>query len=82
MDTDALIWGAGATRLLGLRNTAPIATGRGFAKLLDPANAETRFDAIARSVHADKGAGIPYQLQYALRSGPRSPKLWIEDIGR
>lgn len=82
LDTDALNWGAGAARLLGLRNAAAIATGRDFAKLLDPANADTRFDAIAHSVEADMGAGIPYQLQYALRSGTRSPELWIEDTGR
>ena len=82
LDTDALSWGAGAARMFGLRNTAQIATGRGFATLLDPATATTRFDAIARSVEADMGAGIPYQLQYALRAGPRSPELWIEDTGR
>ncbi len=82
LDTDALNWGAGAARMFGLRNTAEIATGRGFATLLDSATATTRFDAIARSAEADMGAGIPYQLQYALRAGPRSPDLWIEDTGR
>ena len=82
LDTDALIWGAGAARLFGLHDTAPIATGRGFAKLLDPANDTTPFDAIMHSAKADMGAGIPYQLQYAIRSDTRSPKLWIEDTGR
>lgn len=82
IDTDCLIWGPGAAALLGLRDAAPIATGRGFAKLLDPGNAQTRFDTITQAVQADTGAGVPYQLQYAMRSGPRSPKLWIEDTGR
>jgi hypothetical protein len=82
IDTDALTWGAGAGRLLGLRDIAPVATGRGFASLLDPGNAQTRFDAIIRSDGADQGAGVPYQVQYALRAGLRSPKLWIEDTGR
>jgi diguanylate cyclase (GGDEF)-like protein len=82
IDTDALTWGAGAGRLLGLRDIAPVATGRGFASLLDPGNAQTRFDAIMRSDGADQGAGVPYQVQYALRAGLRSPKLWIEDTGR
>jgi diguanylate cyclase (GGDEF)-like protein len=82
LDTDALHWGAGAAHLLGLRDTAPISTGRGYAKLLDPANANTRFDAITHSIAADMGAGILYQLQYALRPSPQSPQLWIEDTGR
>ncbi|MGD9924550.1 MAG: putative bifunctional diguanylate cyclase/phosphodiesterase [Pseudorhodoplanes sp.] len=82
MDTDSLTWGAGAAALLDLRDTASITTGRGFANLLDPGNARTRFDAIVHSAGADQGAGVPYQVQYALRSGPRSPKLWIEDTGR
>ena len=82
IDSDVLTWGAGAGRLLGLRDMAPVSTGRGFAHLLDPANGETRFDAIVGSTEADQGAGVPYQVQYALRSGPRMPKLWLEDTGR
>ena len=83
IDTDGLTWGAGAPRMLGLRDAAPIATGRGFATLLDPGNVRTRFDAIVNAVETDEhGTGVPYQLQYALRPGPRSNKLWIEDIGR
>jgi diguanylate cyclase (GGDEF)-like protein len=82
IDTDNLTWSAGAAAMLGLRDHTPIATGRGFATLLDPGNARTRFDAVMQSAETDKGAGVPYQVQYALRSGPRSPKLWIEDTGR
>lgn len=82
VDTDALTWSAGAARLLGLRDLSSITTGRGFAKLLDPCNTQTRFDAVANSGTTDKGEGVPYQVQYALRSAPRSNKLWIEDAGR
>ena len=55
---------------------------RHAANLLDPANTRTRFDAIFHSQEADKGLGVAYQVQYALRTGARSPKLWIEDTGR
>jgi diguanylate cyclase (GGDEF)-like protein len=82
IDADALTWGAGAARILGLRDTSPIATGRGFAKLLDPDNTQTRFDAVMNSAAADAGDGVPYQVQYALRAGSRSNTLWIEDTGR
>jgi diguanylate cyclase (GGDEF)-like protein len=82
VDTDDLTWSTGAERLLGLQDATAIATGRGFANLLDPANAQTRFDAVMSSDKVDPGAGVPYQLEYAMRSGPRSKKLWIEDNGR
>ncbi|MFZ5690621.1 MAG: putative bifunctional diguanylate cyclase/phosphodiesterase [Pseudomonadota bacterium] len=82
IETDALTWSAGAARLLGLRDASPIATGRGFANLLDPGNEQTRFDAVMHSDKADPGPGVPYQVEYALKCGPRSTKLWVEDIGR
>jgi diguanylate cyclase (GGDEF)-like protein len=82
IDTDTLIWSAGAQRLLGLPDANAIATGRGFAKLLDPGNEKTRFDAVMNSDKADPGPGVPYQVEYALVCGPRSNKLWVEDIGR
>ncbi len=82
IESDALTWGPGIGRLLGLRDIAQVATGRGFANLLDPGNGQSRFDAIMRSAETDRGAGVPYQVQYALRSGARAPKLWIEDTGR
>jgi diguanylate cyclase (GGDEF)-like protein len=34
------------------------------------------------SSRRDEGKGVPYQLQYCLRAGPRSAKLWVEDTGR
>src|SRR6187549_1406618 len=46
IDTDALTWSPGAAKMLGLRDTAPVETGRGFANLLDPGNASSRFDAV------------------------------------
>ena len=79
IDTDGLIWGAGAPALLGLRDTAPVATGRGFAKLLDPGNAQTRFDAITHAAEADTGAGVP--LSGAIRNALRSALAQAVDRG-
>jgi diguanylate cyclase (GGDEF)-like protein len=80
--TDVLTWGANAAKVLGIRDVSLISTGRGFANLLDPGNAQTRFDAVMQSQAADEGAGVFYQVQYCLYSAPRSGKLWIEDTGR
>ena len=82
IEADTLAWSSNAPALLGFRDTRPISTGRGFAMLLDPGNAKTRFDAVMQSTRRDQGAGVPYQVEYAVRSKPRAPKLWIEDTGR
>lgn len=82
IDDDALHWGANAAALLGIRDESLISTGRAFATQLDPGNERTRFDAVMHSPASDDGTGVPYQIQYCLRSAPRSPKLWIEDTGR
>lgn len=82
IEDDTLTWSGNAAAVLGLRDTVPISTGRGFAMLFDAGNAKTRFDAVMQSTKRDQGAGVGYQVQYAIRSKPRAPKLWIEDTGR
>jgi diguanylate cyclase (GGDEF)-like protein len=81
--SDALAWGPNAADVLKITDPNLVATGRAFAKLLDPDNVHTRFEAIMRATTADKGAGVPYQVQYGLRPRPGTDaKLWIEDVGR
>ncbi len=70
IEADTLAWSGNAAAVLGLRDTVPISTGRGFAMLLDPGNAKTRFDAVMQSTRRDQGAGVAYQVQYAIRSKP------------
>jgi diguanylate cyclase (GGDEF)-like protein len=83
IDSDALAWGANAAEVLKITDLALIASGRAFAKLLDPDNVDTRFEAILRSSETDSGAGVAYQLQYGLQPTPGTDaKLWIEDVGR
>ncbi|MFL9826200.1 EAL domain-containing protein [Rhodoplanes sp. SY1] len=81
--TDRLRWGGNAADVLGLTDAATIATGRDFARLLAPDNAETRFDAVMRSGAADGGPGVPFSVQYALvLPGRPDEPLWVEDVGR
>ena len=83
IDSDVLAWGPNAIDVLKITDANLIATGRAFAKLLDPDNVHTRFEAIMRTTTADKGAGVAYQVQYGLRPKPGTDtKLWIEDVGR
>ena len=65
------------------RTSRAIATGRGYAGLLDPKNTSTRYDAVMQTGGRDVGAGVPYQTEYCLLTGPDgATRLWIEDIGR
>src|SRR5215471_13315469 len=81
--SDTLAWGPNAVDVLKISDPGLIASGRAFAKLLDPDNLHTRFEAVMRTSGADKGAGVPYQVQYGLRPKPGTDaKLWIEDVGR
>ncbi len=81
IDSDALVWGPNAGAVLAVADPAVLCEGRSFAQLIDPKSGPTRFDAVMRATGSDAGAGVPYQVQYALRSGPES-LLWIEDTGR
>jgi diguanylate cyclase (GGDEF)-like protein len=83
VDNDALIWGANAGSVLMVRDAATIASGRLYARLLDPNNAQTRFDAVVNSGHRDDGKGVPYRAEYCLHpDGDPNVKLWVEDTGR
>jgi len=83
IDSDALAWGVNAADVLKVSDLRLIASGRAFAKLLDHDTVQSRFDAVMRTSATDKGAGVPYQVQYGLRPKPGTDaKLWIEDVGR
>ncbi|MET0633828.1 MAG: bifunctional diguanylate cyclase/phosphodiesterase [Xanthobacteraceae bacterium] len=83
IDSDELRWGPNAGDVLGLADPATIGSGRSFAQLVDPKSGPTRFDAVMRSADPDEGAGVPYQVEYALRRAADSKDLvWIEDTGR
>jgi hypothetical protein len=82
IDTDALVWGRNVSEVLPIGDPAAIASGRGFAQLIDPQGAQSRADVVMRPAHRDEGSGVPYQVQYALRLPGGSGVLWIEDSGR
>src|SRR5213078_591614 len=64
-------------------DVARISTGRGYAGLLDPKNASTRYDAVMQDGVRDYGAGVPYQTEYCLQTGrDGGTRLWVEDNGR
>src|SRR5262249_24547440 len=81
IDSDALLWGGNVAQGLAISDPSAIASGRAYAQLIDP-QSSTRADALNRPGSRDDGAGVPYQVQYALRPPGGSPPLWVEDCGR
>jgi diguanylate cyclase (GGDEF)-like protein len=81
---DTVRWGANVLDVLKVASLEAIATGRGFAGLLDSSNLTSRHDAVLNSTGTDRGSGVPYQVQYSLNTGQdgSEKRLWIEDIGR
>ena len=79
--SDVLVWGPHVADVLMIADPSTIATGRGFGQLIDPTSGQSRYDAVIRAAKVDDGAGLPYQLQYALRRAGGG-LLWLEDTGR
>jgi diguanylate cyclase (GGDEF)-like protein len=82
LDTDAITWGTNVGAVLPIADPATIATGRGFAQWVEPSSGPSRADAVERSALSDDGAGVPYELQYALQLPGASGPCWVEDVGR
>ena len=83
IDSDILLWGGNVTDVLLIRDVEAIASGRGYAQVLDAENAQARYDAVMQSGKHDDGRGVAYQIQYCVRPDPASEtRLWVEDNGR
>lgn len=80
--TDRLIWSNTAPDLLKVPPEA-IASGRGYARLIDPKGPPGRFDAVTATGQRDEGEGVAYHIEYRLLTeDPDETELWIEDNGR
>jgi diguanylate cyclase (GGDEF)-like protein len=82
IDSDALSWSANACEVLNIPDIATIASGRAFARLLAADHTQSRYEAVMNSPARDGGAGVPFQVQYAIVAGPAATQVWVEDTGR
>src|SRR6202011_481214 len=81
IDTDELIWGRNVGEVLDVADPVALRTGRDYAQLVDSKSGPSRYDTVMCATGSDRGQGVAYQVQYALRGGPER-LLWIEDTGR
>jgi diguanylate cyclase (GGDEF)-like protein len=83
IESDALTWSPNAGDVLLVDDVGTIGSGRAYAQLLDPENAQAPFDVIVASAQRDDGQGVPYRIQYAIRlDAAAEARLWVEDAGR
>ncbi|HEY4982907.1 MAG TPA: bifunctional diguanylate cyclase/phosphodiesterase [Pseudolabrys sp.] len=82
LDTDALTWSANAATVLGVADIGDIASGQAYARRIDDEGGQSRVDAVLKAGQHDAGGGVPYQVQYALKRGDTTEKIWLEDTGR
>lgn len=85
IDEDRLIWSAGAWRVLGIDESAmeQIASGRGYAALLENDNLTTRYDTVMYTRAADDGDGVRFAIEYTLQmTDEDGAPIRLEDCGR
>jgi diguanylate cyclase (GGDEF)-like protein len=83
--TDRLRWGDNLTEVLGSLADVDLSSGMAFGERLSAESTTSRYDAIVKSGRTDEGAGVPYQIVYALvtpRESGDSRTMWVEDVGR
>jgi len=83
VETDSLNWSDNVGAVLGIGDVSKISTGRGYASLLAPGAARSRFDAVMKSAQQDGPEGTLFQVEYCLQPrGAAGGQVWVEDVGR
>lgn len=80
--SDRLRWAANAAELLGV-DPGALATGKAYDALVHPDSVTDRHQAVFNGIGVDDGAGLPFEITYALRltsrAGPQA--VWVSDRG-
>ncbi len=84
IESDTLIWSGNAAEILEVDDEDLLKTGRAYARLLNPDNMTSRFEAVMGSTGRDEGEGVPYSVEYLInpRGPERNTRAWVEDVGR
>ncbi len=78
--TDAIVWSDQAASAFPDIPATVRASGAEFAKLIEPVRS-IRSDALGHSAPARGGDGVPYRIEYGVRTSTSAPVLWIEESG-
>ena len=77
-------WETNAPTILGVRDIDEIATGSAYHARIAPEHLNARLQAFSCSIGADREHGVPYRIQYRLRTGDErgGGEVRVEDHGR
>jgi|FEC22Drversion2_1045045.scaffolds.fasta_scaffold00358_24 diguanylate cyclase (GGDEF)-like protein len=81
LESDRIAWGGDVEGLLRTPG-ASLASGRLYARRIDPEGPPGRHAAVVESGVEDEGAGIAYHIEYRFLPLGGGEALWIEDNGR
>jgi len=77
---DRLAWSDNAANVLGVE-ARQLGSGRAYAQLMTPDSPAGRYEAVVNSPHVDRGEGVAYAIEYAIRTASGDVH-WVEDSGR
>lgn len=78
--SDAIGWSGNVAAVFEDLPRAALASGNAFAKYIEPLR-DVRADAVLNSGNLDRGAGVPYQIEYGVRAKASAEVMWIEETG-
>jgi diguanylate cyclase (GGDEF)-like protein len=81
-ESDVLEWSGNAPTILNVASIDQVSSGRAFAALVSPDSTQNRHDAVYGDQRKDTGAGVAYEIRYALKQTVPGQVCWIEDVGR
>ena len=77
--SDAMVWTAPAAAIFEGIPAEALATGAGFANLLEPSRS-IRADALLSASAAGRNQ-VPYRIEYGLRASTAAPVCWVDESG-
>jgi diguanylate cyclase (GGDEF)-like protein len=78
--TDAIAWSDNAAAIFPDISPETLSSGAEYAKLIEPQRA-IRADALGQSGPARGSEGVPYRIEYGVRTSSSAPVIWIEETG-
>ena len=83
LTSDRIRWGANAAEVLGVSDMRALSTGGAFGSLLHPDSVTDRHQAVLNGVGVDYGAGVPFDVTYAIRLQTEAglQTVWLQDRG-
>jgi diguanylate cyclase (GGDEF)-like protein len=78
--TDAIAWSDNAAAVFSDIPASALASGGAFSRLIEPVGS-VRTDALGHLPASWAGDGVPYRIEYGVRTSTAAPLLWIEETG-